>query len=228
MPAAKKDVCIVCEKSVFQLEKAVADEKVYHKSCLRCGHCNKILSLGNYAALNGTMYCKPHFKQLFALKGNYSDGFKASAAATEIKSSKQSIDVNSSNSSSLGGLAYSAPIASSANTILAPKTNSSNLMSRISALENAANGNKENNKEHDNKSNKSTVHRKFSAEKLQLEKLSFSSKVGDEQISNGSDLKMKDEEIIRLNQELENANNQILNLKTQLESQERQIKALQG
>jgi hypothetical protein len=34
------------------------------------------LQLGNYAALNGVFYCKPHFKQLFAVKGNYTDGFK--------------------------------------------------------------------------------------------------------------------------------------------------------
>ena len=60
------------------MDKLSADDKIYHKTCLRCLHCNKVLSLGNYAALNGGFYCKPHFKQLFALKGNYSDGFKAS------------------------------------------------------------------------------------------------------------------------------------------------------
>jgi hypothetical protein len=43
---------------------------------LKCEHCSKVLQLGNYAALSGAFYCKPHFKQLFALKGNYSDGFK--------------------------------------------------------------------------------------------------------------------------------------------------------
>jgi uncharacterized CHY-type Zn-finger protein len=62
------------------MDKLVADDKIFHKTCLRCGHCNKVLSLGNYAALNGVFYCKPHFKQLFALKGNYSDGFRASSA----------------------------------------------------------------------------------------------------------------------------------------------------
>jgi hypothetical protein len=25
--------------------------------------------------MNGVMYCKPHFKQLFAAKGNYDEGF---------------------------------------------------------------------------------------------------------------------------------------------------------
>ncbi|KAI8910204.1 hypothetical protein EDD86DRAFT_135378 [Gorgonomyces haynaldii] len=59
--------------------------QVYHKTCLRCGHCDKLLSLGNYAALNGVMYCKPHFKQLFAVKGNYTDGFQQAEAKLAAK-----------------------------------------------------------------------------------------------------------------------------------------------
>lgn len=46
-----------------------------HKACLRCDHCNNTLKLGNFAALDGKYFCKPHFKQLFALKGNYNEGF---------------------------------------------------------------------------------------------------------------------------------------------------------
>jgi len=34
-----------------------------------------MLSLGNYAALEGKTYCKPHFKQLFLSSGNYNEGF---------------------------------------------------------------------------------------------------------------------------------------------------------
>ncbi|KAJ3120804.1 LIM domain-containing protein 2 [Nowakowskiella sp. JEL0407] len=59
----KRDVCVVCTKTVFAMDRLIADDK-----------------LGNYAALNGLFYCKPHFKQLFALKGNYSDGFKSAEA----------------------------------------------------------------------------------------------------------------------------------------------------
>lgn len=36
--------------------------------CISC-------SAGTYASLHGTIYCKPHFKQLFKLKGNYDEGF---------------------------------------------------------------------------------------------------------------------------------------------------------
>lgn len=58
------------------MERIVADEKVFHKNCMKCKQCSKTLSLGNYAALNGVYYCKPHFKQLFAAKGNYSTGMQ--------------------------------------------------------------------------------------------------------------------------------------------------------
>ena len=80
----KRDVCKVCDKVVYPMDKLVADDKIYHKTCLRCGHCKKVLQLGNYAALNNVFYCKPHFKQLFAVKGNYTDGF---ADSQELKSS---------------------------------------------------------------------------------------------------------------------------------------------
>lgn len=34
-----------------------------------------MLSLGSYASLEGKFFCKPCFKKLFKLKGNYSEGF---------------------------------------------------------------------------------------------------------------------------------------------------------
>lgn len=34
-----------------------------------------VSSLGNYASLHGSVYCKPHFSQLFKVKGNYDEGF---------------------------------------------------------------------------------------------------------------------------------------------------------
>jgi len=57
------------------MEEMNADGKIFHKTCMKCAHCNNTLKLGNYAALQGRYYCKPHFKQLFALKGNYDEGF---------------------------------------------------------------------------------------------------------------------------------------------------------
>jgi len=67
--------CAVCDKTVYSQEKISMDDKSFHKECLKCKHCNKVLSTGTCASMNGTYYCKPHFKQLFTLKGNYDEGF---------------------------------------------------------------------------------------------------------------------------------------------------------
>lgn len=82
------EVCAVCTKAVYLTEKLAADGVVFHKSCFKCSQCAKTLSLGNYASLEGVYYCKPHFKQLFALKGNYSEGFGLQKPQ-EIWASKQ-------------------------------------------------------------------------------------------------------------------------------------------
>ncbi|XP_034351353.1 xin actin-binding repeat-containing protein 2 isoform X2 [Arvicanthis niloticus] len=70
-----KEICIICQKTVYPMECLVADKQNFHKSCFRCHHCSSKLSLGNYASLHGQIYCKPHFKQLFKSKGNYDEGF---------------------------------------------------------------------------------------------------------------------------------------------------------
>ena len=43
----------------------------YHKSCFKCSHGGCILTTCSYAALNGVLYCKIHFGQLFMEKGSY-------------------------------------------------------------------------------------------------------------------------------------------------------------
>eukprot|EP01114_Cavostelium_apophysatum_P017929 TRINITY_DN542_c0_g1_i2.p3 TRINITY_DN542_c0_g1~~TRINITY_DN542_c0_g1_i2.p3 ORF type:complete len:122 (+),score=40.83 TRINITY_DN542_c0_g1_i2:963-1328(+) len=67
--------CALCKKTVYVTERLATDTEVFHKKCFRCTHCNNVLKLGNYASLQGKYYCKPHFKQLFAQKGNYNEGF---------------------------------------------------------------------------------------------------------------------------------------------------------
>jgi len=60
---------------VYATERVQVETKVFHRNCFRCDHCKGLLKLGSYAALDGKYFCKPHFKQLFALKGNYNEGF---------------------------------------------------------------------------------------------------------------------------------------------------------
>ncbi|GFS37165.1 GATA type zinc finger transcription factor family protein [Actinidia rufa] len=47
------------------------EEKFYHKLCFRCAHGGCKLTPSSYAALDGYVYCKPHFAQLFKEKGSY-------------------------------------------------------------------------------------------------------------------------------------------------------------
>ncbi|KAJ8403999.1 hypothetical protein AAFF_G00343490 [Aldrovandia affinis] len=70
-----RETCVACLKTVYPLERLVANEQIFHNTCFRCSHCNTKLSLGNYASLHGNVYCKPHFSQLFKAKGNYDEGF---------------------------------------------------------------------------------------------------------------------------------------------------------
>ncbi|XP_056130100.1 LIM domain and actin-binding protein 1a isoform X2 [Lampris incognitus] len=70
-----RETCVSCLKTVYPLERLVANQQVYHTTCFRCSHCNTKLSLGNYASLHNSIYCKPHFCQLFKSKGNYDEGF---------------------------------------------------------------------------------------------------------------------------------------------------------
>jgi hypothetical protein len=69
------DVCVTCNLNTHAIDRIVADKRAYHKLCFKCIECSMTLSMANFAQLNGKLYCKPHFKQLFKLKGNYSEGF---------------------------------------------------------------------------------------------------------------------------------------------------------
>lgn len=51
----------------------------YHKTCFRCATGGCPLTHSSYAALNGILYCKVHFNQLFLEKGNYNHVLQAAA-----------------------------------------------------------------------------------------------------------------------------------------------------
>ena len=43
-----------------------------HKGCFKCDHCNRQLTISNFAAVNGKNYCKTHYVELFKSSGgNY-------------------------------------------------------------------------------------------------------------------------------------------------------------
>ncbi|CAH2006940.1 unnamed protein product [Acanthoscelides obtectus] len=60
--------CKACSKAVFQMEQIKAEKAIWHKNCFRCTECSKQLTVETYVSHEGNLYCKPHFKSLFAPK----------------------------------------------------------------------------------------------------------------------------------------------------------------
>uniref|UniRef100_M0ZTR2 Pollen-specific protein SF3 n=1 Tax=Solanum tuberosum TaxID=4113 RepID=M0ZTR2_SOLTU len=61
--------CKVCEKTVYIAEMISTNGVAYHNTCFRCNHCNGRLALSTYSTLDGVLYCKPHFEQIYKEKG---------------------------------------------------------------------------------------------------------------------------------------------------------------
>ncbi|KAL9231035.1 hypothetical protein vseg_006306 [Gypsophila vaccaria] len=78
-----QDKCATCKKTAYPLEKIVVEGENYHKACFRCAKGGCFLNPSNYAALDGYLYCKPHFSQLFKEKGSYSDIAKSMSKKNE-------------------------------------------------------------------------------------------------------------------------------------------------
>ncbi|KAM4700457.1 LIM domain and actin-binding protein 1 isoform 2-T2 [Discoglossus pictus] len=91
-----REICFGCEKTVYPMERLFANQQVYHNGCFRCTHCSTKLSLGSYASLHGSVYCKPHFNQLFKSKGNYDEGF-GHKPHKELWSSKNDVNETQDN-----------------------------------------------------------------------------------------------------------------------------------
>ncbi|XP_051151168.1 LIM domain-containing protein PLIM2c-like [Andrographis paniculata] len=81
-----QDKCQVCNKTVYPLEKVTMEGEFYHKSCFRCAHGGCHLTTSSYAALDGVLYCKPHFAQLFKQKGSYSHLTKTMSLKRSVSS----------------------------------------------------------------------------------------------------------------------------------------------
>ncbi|KMZ71179.1 LIM domain-containing protein [Zostera marina] len=88
MFSGTQDKCSNCKKTVYPLEKLTVEGVDYHKSCFRCTHGGCPLTMSSYAALDGILYCKHHFSQLFKEKGNYSK--MANTKKNVAESSEQS------------------------------------------------------------------------------------------------------------------------------------------
>ncbi|XP_035828717.1 uncharacterized protein LOC101856472 isoform X4 [Aplysia californica] len=73
--AIQTEKCGACEKTVYAMERLEMNKRVYHKACFRCSQCKAVLTPKTFAINNDVIFCTTHYKQLFATKGNYDEGF---------------------------------------------------------------------------------------------------------------------------------------------------------
>ncbi|KAJ9549892.1 hypothetical protein OSB04_022435 [Centaurea solstitialis] len=90
-----QDKCAVCHKTVYPLEKVTVEGDFYHKQCFKCAQGGCKLTPSNYAALDGNLFCKPHFSQLFKEKGNYAHLKKAASMKKNESADKLADQVTS-------------------------------------------------------------------------------------------------------------------------------------
>lgn len=67
----------------------------FHKQCFKCAHAGCPLTHSSYASLDGTLYCKVHFAQLFMVKGTYShvlEVVKQKTATQEVPVQKEFVE----------------------------------------------------------------------------------------------------------------------------------------
>ncbi|KAK7349534.1 hypothetical protein VNO77_06977 [Canavalia gladiata] len=82
------DKCKACDKTVYVVDLLTLEGIPYHKNCFKCSHCKGYLTMSTYSSMDGVLYCKPHFEQLFKESGNFSKNFQTA------KSSEKQNDTN--------------------------------------------------------------------------------------------------------------------------------------
>ncbi|KAK6238686.1 hypothetical protein QUC31_004155 [Theobroma cacao] len=88
-----KQKCKACEKTVYPVELLSTDVVPYRKSCFKCSHCKGTQKLGNYSLMEGVLYCKPHFEQLFKETGNFNKSFQSPAAESAEKLTPELVNI---------------------------------------------------------------------------------------------------------------------------------------
>uniref|UniRef100_A0A8R1I094 LIM zinc-binding domain-containing protein n=2 Tax=Caenorhabditis japonica TaxID=281687 RepID=A0A8R1I094_CAEJA len=64
-PKEENQNCCICDKTVYPVEKVVANKKLYHVQCFKCCKCSKKLTPTNFNSHEGKILCKVHMLEVF-------------------------------------------------------------------------------------------------------------------------------------------------------------------
>ncbi|XP_042454805.1 LIM domain-containing protein PLIM2b-like [Zingiber officinale] len=87
-----QDKCAACKKTAYPLEKLTMEGESYHKTCFKCSVGGCVLTPSSYAALDGILYCKHHFAQLFMEKGSYNHVIQAAIEKQNINDNQPQLE----------------------------------------------------------------------------------------------------------------------------------------
>uniref|UniRef100_T1JBG3 LIM zinc-binding domain-containing protein n=1 Tax=Strigamia maritima TaxID=126957 RepID=T1JBG3_STRMM len=79
----QSNLCRICGRPVFLMDRIKAEKSVFHRTCFRCKECNKQLTVDSYCSHETVLYCKLHFKQLFQPKVNFEEQSRTSRRKNE-------------------------------------------------------------------------------------------------------------------------------------------------
>jgi recombinational DNA repair protein (RecF pathway) len=96
-----KNKCGVCDKTVYLNESVSMESVLSPPSCMKCSECGNRVSPTNCAMYQGIMFCKPHFKQLFKMRGKYDDLHADSPVRRSLMASKEKEETKSPNSEAI-------------------------------------------------------------------------------------------------------------------------------
>ncbi|KAI8381492.1 uncharacterized protein BYT42DRAFT_566714 [Radiomyces spectabilis] len=65
----QNDICSKCHKAVYAAELALGAGNKYHKSCLKCSQCGKLLDSTNMQDKGFDLYCRSCYSKSFGPKG---------------------------------------------------------------------------------------------------------------------------------------------------------------
>lgn len=90
-PQKVNQICKICGKEPYLVERIVAEKSWWCKNCFRCNTCNKILNLDTYMSHEGVLYCKPHHQELFRPKAVFNDILNEKKEAKKPRDKTQEI-----------------------------------------------------------------------------------------------------------------------------------------
>ncbi|XP_060074511.1 muscle LIM protein Mlp84B-like [Ylistrum balloti] len=97
--------CPRCQKTVFFAEEARANGRKWHKLCLKCANCNKMLDSTTCTDHDGEAYCKACYGRMFGPKGY---GFAGGASGLSMDTGRAG-EITTENVSRLA-MAQAAPL----------------------------------------------------------------------------------------------------------------------